>query len=76
MAVEADGGTGDRAVVATAEINGVAHSPQNRAVGRFGAPQAGQPAASGAAQVSQNLRPASFSVPQFEQITRAAPARR
>ena len=54
--------------------SGVAHSPQNFAVGAFAAPQAGQRRRVGAAHSTQNLRPASFSVPQFEQITRRSDA--
>jgi hypothetical protein len=54
-------------------ISGVAHSPQNLAVGEFGALQEGQAIANRAAHSEQNLRPASFWVPQFEQITMPSP---
>ena len=49
-----------------------AHSPQNRASGLFGVPHAGQASASRAAHALQNLRPASFSVPQLEHVTARA----
>jgi hypothetical protein len=45
--------------------------PQNLAPGRLAEPQAGHPSASADPHSSQNLRPASFRVPQFEQITNA-----
>lgn len=53
--------------------SGVAHSPQNFAVGRPGCPQDGQATESGVAHSAQNLGPTGFRVPQFEQIT-ASPA--
>src|SRR5207247_8179164 len=46
----------------------VPHSPQKRAPGRFVAPQVGQGEVSGWPQVSQNLRPAGLSAPQFVQV--------
>jgi len=53
--------------------SGVAHSPQNFAVGRPGCPQDGQATESGVAHSAQNFGPTGFRVPQFEQIT-APPA--
>jgi hypothetical protein len=54
--------------------SGDAHSPQNFASGLLAAPQDGQFVASRAAHSLQNLRPASFSVPQFEQTKRRSDA--
>jgi hypothetical protein len=51
-------------------LSGVAHSPQNFAVGSLAVPHDGQATASGAAHSEQNFRPARLSVPQFVQITR------
>jgi hypothetical protein len=47
----------------------VPHSPQNFALGLLTAPQAGHPEGSCAPHSAQNLRPASFWVEQFGQIT-------
>src|SRR5260221_13659890 len=66
----AGAGAAAGAAVAPA-TSGVAHSPQNFAVGALAAPHDGHMAASRVAHSPQNLRPASFSVPQLEQIKRA-----
>src|SRR5262249_54006250 len=47
--------------------NGVAHSLQNLARGRFSAPQFGQRLLRGAAHSIQNLAPVGFSEPQLAQ---------
>ncbi|MEP6807649.1 MAG: hypothetical protein ABI978_03515, partial [Chloroflexota bacterium] len=54
----------------TGPTSGAAHSPQNFASGALAAPHVGQETAKPLAHSLQNLRPASFSVPQFEQITK------
>ena len=53
----------------------VPQSPQKRAVGRLDDPHVRQATASGAPQVSQKRRPASFSVPQAEQTIRTSRGR-
>src|SRR5579872_5165837 len=54
---------------AASAARGLPHSPQKRAPGSFGEPQAGQARASGAPHSPQNLRPSAFSVPQEAQRT-------
>jgi hypothetical protein len=63
-----------RRAATTAVPSGVAHWPQNLAVGGLAVPQLGQAAASGVAHSMQNLRPTSFKVPQFEQIKLGGPS--
>ena len=62
-------GSGPTDPPTSAAVNGVAHSPQNLAVGGFGVPQFGHAVTRRAAHSTQNLRPTSLSVPQFAQIT-------
>src|ERR1700687_5411451 len=64
-ATAADGGRIVDFVVAS--VRGAAHSPQNRAAGEFSNPHCEHRDLNGDAHCSQNLSPAGFSAPQFEQ---------